>query len=180
MDSQAPSARTAQTNNQPLKKPTVRTTASDHPNNRPGGFIKPPPPARQQRIKWTADNDRKLLLFALGRHPSGKESQAIADWFDEKPTGKAIQERLTKLRAEQRRIVAEAGIEMEGVEGMDGRGGDGDGEGNGGGGGVGEGMGGSGEGGGVVDQPEGSDMIVMGQNRVEAREDGPEENAGDK
>ena len=32
-------------------------------------------------MKWTPENDKKLLIFALGREISPKEYQAIADSF---------------------------------------------------------------------------------------------------
>ena len=34
-----------------------------------------------QQMKWTADNDRKLLLVGLGREISPKEYAAIASLF---------------------------------------------------------------------------------------------------
>ena len=61
-------------------------------------------------MKWTAENDRTLLLVGFGRDIPGIEFQAIADYFKEKPTAKAVQERLTKLRAAQRKVLKDSGI----------------------------------------------------------------------
>jgi len=81
-------------------------------DQRPGGGFHNADAARpkSRKMKWTAENDRGLLLFGLGRDVSGAEYQAIADWFTEKPTPKAIQERLTKLRAAGRKVLKESGI----------------------------------------------------------------------
>jgi hypothetical protein len=65
---------------------------------------------KSRKMKWTAENDRSLLLFGFGRGISGVEYQAIANWFKEKPTAKAVQERLTKLRAAGRKVLKESGI----------------------------------------------------------------------
>jgi hypothetical protein len=65
---------------------------------------------KSRKMKWTAENDRSLLLFGFGRDISGVEYQAIANWFKEKPTAKAVQERLTKLRAAGRKVLKESGI----------------------------------------------------------------------
>jgi hypothetical protein len=65
---------------------------------------------KSRKMKWTAENDRSLLLFGFGRDISGAEYQAIASWFKEKPTAKAVQERLTKLRAAGRKVLKESGI----------------------------------------------------------------------
>lgn len=69
-----------------------------------------PRPRKTQKMKWTTDNDMMLLLFANGRDVAGTELKRIADWFPEKPTPKAIQERLTKLRAKTRRLLKDSGI----------------------------------------------------------------------
>jgi hypothetical protein len=61
-------------------------------------------------MKWTPENDCKLLIFGLGRDISGKEYKAIAKQFPEEPTEKAIQERLTKLRGQCRTALKDAGI----------------------------------------------------------------------
>jgi hypothetical protein len=61
-------------------------------------------------MKWNADNDRQLLIFGLGRDVSGKEYKAIASSFPERPTPKAVQERLTKLRGETRDLLKKWGI----------------------------------------------------------------------
>jgi hypothetical protein len=65
---------------------------------------------KTRKMQWTAENDRSLLLFGFGRDISGVEYKAIADWFKEKPTAKAVQERLTKLRAAGRKVLKESGI----------------------------------------------------------------------
>lgn len=61
-------------------------------------------------MKWTAENDRQLLLFGFGRNQSRSEFAAIAESFPEKPTAKAVEERLTKLRAQQRIVLKQWGI----------------------------------------------------------------------
>jgi hypothetical protein len=65
---------------------------------------------KSRKMKWTAENDRTLLLVGFGRDIPGIEFQAIADYFKEKPTAKAVQERLTKLRAAQRKVLKDSGI----------------------------------------------------------------------
>jgi hypothetical protein len=87
----------------------TRQIANTHPGS--GLLIKPKP----SRMKWTPENDRLLLLFFLGREVDtsddcGEQYKKIAAWLPEKPTPKAIQERLTKLRAECRRVLKESGI----------------------------------------------------------------------
>ena len=81
-------------------------------DQRPGGGSFAPDGFRpkSRKMKWTAENDRSLLLFGLGRDISGIEYQPIADSFKEKPTAKAVQERLTKLRAAGRKVLKESGI----------------------------------------------------------------------
>ncbi|KAK5112662.1 hypothetical protein LTR85_011173 [Meristemomyces frigidus] len=84
---------------------------NDYTNNNPMGFInKKHLTPRVQKMKWTEANDRKLLLFAMGREISTKEYALIAAEFPEEPTPKAIQERLTKLRAEQMRALVRIGL----------------------------------------------------------------------
>ncbi|KAJ9631733.1 hypothetical protein H2203_000133 [Taxawa tesnikishii (nom. ined.)] len=61
--------------------------------------------ARRQAVKWDAETDRKLLLVGLGREIRPAEFEMIALSFPEKPTPKAIQERLAKLRREQRTVL---------------------------------------------------------------------------
>ncbi|EMC97337.1 hypothetical protein BAUCODRAFT_33058 [Baudoinia panamericana UAMH 10762] len=39
-----------------------------------------------RKIKWTAETDKNLLLFAMGREISDKEFTVIAGWFDGKLT----------------------------------------------------------------------------------------------
>jgi hypothetical protein len=46
---------------------------------------------KSRKMKWTAENDRTLLLVGFGRDIPGIEFQAIADHFKEKPTAKAVQ-----------------------------------------------------------------------------------------
>ena len=65
---------------------------------------------KSRKMKWTTENDRQLLLFGFGRDISSGEYQAIADSFNENPTAKAVQERLTKLRAAGRKVLKESGI----------------------------------------------------------------------
>jgi hypothetical protein len=65
---------------------------------------------KSRKMKWTTENDRQLLLFGFGRDISRGEYQAIADSFKEKPTAKAVEERLTKLRAAGRKVLKESGI----------------------------------------------------------------------
>lgn len=67
-------------------------------------------PRKTQKMRWTTENDMMLLLFGLGRDIAGSEYKLIADWFAEKPTPKAIQERLTKLRGKTRQVLRESGI----------------------------------------------------------------------
>jgi hypothetical protein len=88
----------------------VQTPANT--DTRPGGgFINPDSArGRERRMRWNADNDRQLLIFGLGRDVSGKEYEAIASSFPERPTPKAIQERLTKLRVETRDFLKKYGI----------------------------------------------------------------------
>jgi len=47
------------------KKDKITLTPKDYKNGNPLGFINPPT-KRQQRIKWTVENDVKLLTLALG------------------------------------------------------------------------------------------------------------------
>ncbi|KAK1819690.1 hypothetical protein LTR12_005860 [Friedmanniomyces endolithicus] len=82
------------------KAKVPKLTAKDYSNGNDRGFIKPLRP-RRQRVKWTAANDRKLLLLGLQREIIPKEHAAIAASFLEGPTIKSIQEHLTKLRKEQ-------------------------------------------------------------------------------
>lgn len=79
---------------------------------RPGGGFFGPDALRpkSRKVKWTPESDRQLLLFGFGRDISGSEYQAIADSFKEKPTAKAVQERLTKLRAAGRKVLKDSGI----------------------------------------------------------------------
>jgi hypothetical protein len=78
---------------------------------RNGGFLNADAERpKSRKMKWTVENDRSLLLFGFGRNISKAEHQAIADFFKEKPTAKAVQERLTKLRAAGRKVLKESGI----------------------------------------------------------------------
>ncbi|KAK4548414.1 hypothetical protein LTR36_009324 [Oleoguttula mirabilis] len=75
---------------------------SEFTNKMPGGILNQRHTAKRvQKMKWTAENDRTLLLYGLGREISTREYAIIAAEFPEQPTPKSIQERLTKLRAEQ-------------------------------------------------------------------------------
>ncbi len=91
-----------------------------------------------QKIKWDAENDVKLLLYGLGREISPKEYEAIAASFPgksivtrvseeivrcaniwggvEKPTPKSVQERVAKLRREQKQMIREAEKADEGSD----------------------------------------------------------------
>ena len=76
-----------------------------------GGFINPDNARpRDRRMTWDANADRALMILGFGRDINSKEYQIIADRFDQKPTAKAIQERITKLRVETRRALKETGI----------------------------------------------------------------------
>ena len=76
-----------------------------------GGSLRPDAlRPKTRKMKWTAENDRTLLLVGFGRDIPKVEFQAIADYFKEKPTAKAVQERLTKLRAAQRKVLKDSGI----------------------------------------------------------------------
>jgi hypothetical protein len=76
-----------------------------------GGFINPGNArARDRRMRWDAAADRQLLIFGFGREIRTEEYKILAERFDQKPTVKAIQERITKLRVEVRRVLKETGI----------------------------------------------------------------------
>ena len=76
-----------------------------------GGFINPENARpRDRRMKWDAEADRQLLIFGFGREIRSNEYQILADRYPTKPTVKAIQERITKLRVETRRALKETGI----------------------------------------------------------------------
>ncbi|KAK5114147.1 hypothetical protein LTR62_002717 [Meristemomyces frigidus] len=81
-----------------------------------GGFIGGPPRRKVSRIKWTLENDNRLLGYGLCREV-GKDTkvgraefQLIADSFPERPTTKAIEERYTKLRKAQLELLKELGL----------------------------------------------------------------------
>lgn len=61
-------------------------------------------------MKWTAENDNKLLIISHGKQLSTKDYAKIAKDFPEGPTPKAIQERYTKIRAKQLLKLKELGI----------------------------------------------------------------------
>ncbi|KAK5167383.1 uncharacterized protein LTR77_007082 [Saxophila tyrrhenica] len=61
---------------------------------------------KEQKMAWDNETDRPLLLTGLSRKITYKEMKIIAAAYPQQPTAKAIQERLTKLRAEQERILA--------------------------------------------------------------------------
>jgi hypothetical protein len=76
-----------------------------------GGFINPGNArARDRRMRWDAAADRQLLIFGFGREIRTEEYKILAERFEQKPTVKAIQERITKLRVEVRRVLKETGI----------------------------------------------------------------------
>ncbi|KAK3046522.1 hypothetical protein LTR09_012011 [Extremus antarcticus] len=96
------------------------------PNNNPFGFLNQRPgTTRVSKIKWEVHNDRKLMLIIMGRDIQPNEFQAIANSFPERPTAKAIQERIAKLRrlqnAERDRMqLAQAPMEVpEGISDED-------------------------------------------------------------
>ncbi|KAK5706657.1 hypothetical protein LTR97_001647 [Elasticomyces elasticus] len=95
--------------------PKAKTTAADYTNGNQSGMLKDYKP-RTQVMKWTAANDRKLMMFAFMREISPKEYAAIAASFPEGPTPKAVQERLTKLRKESILAVREIGLEVGKLE----------------------------------------------------------------
>ncbi|KAK3655769.1 hypothetical protein LTR56_003418 [Elasticomyces elasticus] len=99
----------------PKTVPKIRTIAADYTTGNAAGMLKPYTP-RTQVMKWTAANDRKLMMFAFMREISPKEYAAIAASFPEGPTPKAVQERLTKLRKESILAVREIGLEVGKLE----------------------------------------------------------------
>ncbi|KAK5729454.1 hypothetical protein LTR17_011984 [Elasticomyces elasticus] len=99
----------------PSPRRKVKTTAADYTNGNQSGMLKDYKP-RTQVMKWTAANDRKLMMFAFMREISPKEYAAIAASFPEGPTPKAVQERLTKLRKESILAVREIGLEVGKLE----------------------------------------------------------------
>jgi hypothetical protein len=91
-----------------VRNPAARQNTDTRPG---GGFVNPfSARPKGKKMRWTAENDRKLLLFGLGRDVSTKEYEAIANSFPEKPTEKAVQERLTKLRVQCRQALKDSGI----------------------------------------------------------------------
>ncbi|KAK3052530.1 hypothetical protein LTR09_006384 [Extremus antarcticus] len=97
----------------------IATMASTPPpsGNNNYGFLNPRHATpRVQKIKWDAENDVKLLLYGLGREISPKEYEAIAASFPEKPTPKSVQERVAKLRREQKQMIREAEKADEGSD----------------------------------------------------------------
>ncbi|KAK4569461.1 hypothetical protein LTR86_003224 [Recurvomyces mirabilis] len=75
------------------------------------GFIGPAPRRKEQKMRWDEAADIKLLLFGIDRDPIQRsEHEAIAASFKEKPTAKAIGERLSKLGTEQRTLLKRLGI----------------------------------------------------------------------
>lgn len=74
------------------------------------GSINPNRTGPKAKIRWTVENDYTLLLFGLHREIAGHEFPKIAEYFKETPTPKAVQERLTKLRARTRQVLRESGI----------------------------------------------------------------------
>ena len=76
-----------------------------------GGFINPDNARpRDRRMRWTDSADRQLLIFGFGRDINSSEYQAISDTYPEKPTTKAVQERITKLRVATRKALKDSGI----------------------------------------------------------------------
>ncbi|KAK5134826.1 hypothetical protein LTR08_006058 [Meristemomyces frigidus] len=70
-------------------------TIGDYQNGNVGGFVKPSAhKRREQRVKWTAENDRKLLIYTNGQNP----------------TPKAIEVRISKLRMETEQRVMQDGL----------------------------------------------------------------------
>ncbi|KAK5156197.1 hypothetical protein LTS14_005084 [Recurvomyces mirabilis] len=98
-------------------EPKTRTTPKKGQDKKPSndknnfGFIGPSPKRRPQRMRWTEENDIKLLLFGFDRDEiKGSEYQGIADSFVEKPTRKSVVERVTKLRTERNGLLRELGV----------------------------------------------------------------------
>ena len=76
-----------------------------------GGFINPDNARpRDRRMRWDPAADRELLIFGFGRDIHSSEYKILAERYEQKPTEKAIQERITKLRVETRRVLKETGI----------------------------------------------------------------------
>ncbi|KAF2720506.1 hypothetical protein K431DRAFT_304331 [Polychaeton citri CBS 116435] len=76
-----------------------------------GGWIKRKRvESARPHMKWTPSNDRKLLLFGLGREIYPSQYSTIASAFPEKPTVKAVAERLVKLRKEQKSQLNKYGL----------------------------------------------------------------------
>lgn len=61
-------------------------------------------------MRWTDAADRQLLIFGFGRDINPSEYKAISDTYPEKPTTKAIMERITKLRNQTRAALKDSGI----------------------------------------------------------------------
>jgi len=56
-------------------------------------------------MKWTAEDDRKLLLIGLHRPVTGKQLDIIRHCFKGNPTDRALFDRLRRLRSEQNAIL---------------------------------------------------------------------------
>jgi hypothetical protein len=61
-------------------------------------------------MRWIDAADRQLLIFGFGREIASREYKAISDTYPEKPTEKAIMERITKLRGQTRTALKDSGI----------------------------------------------------------------------
>jgi hypothetical protein len=95
-------------NDSDVQTPAARPNTDTRPG---GGFLNPGSARpRERKMKWNDENDRQLLIYGLGRDISGSEYEAIANSFPEQPSAKAIQERLTKLRALCRQFLKQQGI----------------------------------------------------------------------
>ncbi|KAK3050533.1 hypothetical protein LTR09_008172 [Extremus antarcticus] len=79
-------------------------------NNKPGLISKIKGKIRVTKMDWTPENDNKLLLLGLGKELKPADYQTIADSYKERPSKKAVQERLAKLRAKQRTALTDLGL----------------------------------------------------------------------
>ncbi|KAK3052532.1 hypothetical protein LTR09_006386 [Extremus antarcticus] len=97
----------------PASRPTTANTVT--PNNtidNPYKILDLTRSTPTPKIKWTVENDRKLLLLGLGKKIKASECAAIAGTFPEKPTAKAIEGRLAKLRHEQKEVLKVAQLKV--------------------------------------------------------------------
>ncbi|KAH9828265.1 hypothetical protein Tdes44962_MAKER02429 [Teratosphaeria destructans] len=82
-------------------------------SSHPAGFMSAtagPQKVREQKMKWTAERDRELLLWAHGRVVGGRDFEVVAKSFAEKPSTKSVQVRMAKLKHEQMALLRDSGI----------------------------------------------------------------------